>query len=185
MDNKKIEELKNKRKYLQKELNQKLQKEKIFSQIDYLEKLGQSYYIYYNYENINWISSNITIRKRDGYNGIYNDFQIDVDDLKAFETLKIKESEIDSNKFTELLSSIIPNHNSLIVCYEGGLPELEISVTSFISKPTVFLSQPETWIISNKKNWILEYIWSQGVIRIIELNKSIPRLIKSIIIEEG
>jgi hypothetical protein len=177
------EKLKDKRRELQKSLKLKQQRGRVASQIAHLEKLGHSFTVYYKSENLNWIDSNVRVRKRDGYNGIYGDFQLDVNDSNAVSSLKIKEEEIDSYKFTEPFLSIIPTNNSLIVCYQGGDPELEISQKAFLSKPTIFFSSPETWVITTDKKYVIEYMWGQGVIRFIELQKSNPILVKKIIIE--
>ncbi len=180
MNEKKIKELRDKRQQLQDEYKYKA---RVAVQITHLEKLGQSFVIYYKFENLNWIESNVPVRKRDGYNGMYGDFQIDVDDSKVPIELKIKENEIDSDKFSEIFSSLIPENTSLIVCYQGGDPELEISSEAFLSKPTIFFSRPENWIITTDKNWIIEYLWEQGVIRFIELQNSSPTLLKKIRVE--
>jgi hypothetical protein len=181
MDEEKIKELRKKRLQLKQEVTRKA---RIPSQIAHLEKIGQSFNIYDQFENLNWIDTNVKVRNRDGYRGIHGDFQIDVDNSKVPNNLKIKESEIDSDKFSDIFKSIIPIHSSLIVCYQGGCPELEISDKAFLSKPTIFLSHPETWLITTDKNWIIEYLWDQGVIRFIKLQNFIPTLIDEITIEE-
>lgn len=184
MDNEKIEELKVRRRHLKEEVRLKKLRERVASQISHLERLAESYFVYNKFENLNWIDSNVRVRKRDGYNGNHGDFQIDVDDSRAVNKLTIREVEINSNKFLKQFSSLITDQISLIVCYQGGDPELKISVKAFLSNPSVFLSRPETWIITADKSWIIEYIWEQGVIRFIKLKNSIPSIIKTIIIEE-
>jgi len=183
MDKEKIEELKSKRLKLQEEVRLKNLRRRVASQISFLEKLGELYSVHYEYRNLNWIESNLRTRIRDGYNGIHGDFQMDVDDSKALSSHIFSEKEIDSKKFMEhFLSQISPN-SKLIVCYQGGDPELEISVKAFLNKPTVFFSNPESWILTTDKKWIIEYIWEQGVIRFIQLQDSTPVLVKKIIIE--
>lgn len=183
MDIEKIEELKARRKRVKKEVRFKKLRDRVKSQITHLERLGEPFIVYYNFENLNYIDSNIRVRNKDGYRGIHGDFQIDVDDSKALSDVKIKEDEIDSDKFSKLFSSVIPENSSLIVCYQGGDPELEISNKAFLSKPTIFFAQPETWVITTDKNWIIEYLWDQGVIRFIDVQNSSPTLIKKIVIE--
>lgn len=185
MDKEKILELKHRRKQLQEEVRLKILRERVASEIAHLEKLSQSYTVYYEFENLNWIDSNLRVRRRDGYSGIHGDFQIDVDDSTVRDTIEMKEEEINSDKFKEQFTSVIPDNNSLIVCHQGGDPELEISVEAFLSWPTVFLSNPETWIITIDKSWIIEYFWDQNVIRFIQLKESLPTIVKKIIIKEG
>lgn len=185
MDKEKIEQLKERRLLLQEEVRLKMLRKGVASQIAHLEKLGQSYIAYYEFENLNWIDSNVRVRKRDGYSGIYSDFQIDVDDSKLTDNIKMKYSEINTDKFKKQFSSLISEDNSLVVCYQGGDPELEISVKAFLSNPTIFLSRLEVWIMTIDKKWIIECIWDQRVIiRFIKLHESTPTLVKKIIIGE-
>jgi hypothetical protein len=184
MDKEKIEELKSKRLKLQEKVRLKDLRKRVASQISHLDKLGESYFVYYEFENLNWIDSNVCVRNRDGYRGIHGDFQIDVDDSNAISSYNISEEEINSEKFKEQFSSLISTGSTIIVCYQGGDPELEISAKAFLDKPTEFFSRPETWILTTDKKWIIEYIWEQGVIRFIQLHESTPTLVKKIIIEE-
>ena len=140
--------------------------------------------MFYEFENLNWIDSNVRVRNRDGYSGIHGDFQIDVEDSSTLSSMSLKEEEINSKKFKEQFSSLISNESKLIVCYQGGDPELEFSDKAFLDNPTQFFSRPETWILTTDKKWIIEYIWEQGVIRFIKLHASIPTLVKNCIIEE-
>lgn len=182
MNKEKIEELKERRQQLQEEVRRKTLRERVASQLAHLEKLGHSYTVYYEFENLNWIASNVRVRNRDGYSGIHGDFQIDVDDSTALSNSNMSEEDMNSDTFREQFSSLIPGHNSLIVCYQGGDPELEITAEAFLSHPTEFFSRPETWIITADKRWIIEYIWEQEVIRFIQLKDSIPTLVKKLII---
>lgn len=184
MNKEKIEDLKKRRQQLQEEVRLKKLRDRISPQLAHLEKMGQPFIIHYEGENLNWIYSTVRIRKKDGYYGLHGDFQIDVDDSAAIETIKMREEEINSSKFQEQFSTLIPDNINVIVCYDGGDPELEISVRSFFYHPTKFLSHPDTWIITNDKHWVIEYIWDQEVIRFIQLQESIPTLIKKIAIEK-
>lgn len=184
MDKEKIEELKYKRLKLQEEVRLKNLIERVASQIAYLEKLGESYFVFYEFENLNWINSNVRIRNRDGYNGIHGDFQIDIEDSNAKSSINISEEEINSEKFNEQFLSFISTESNIMVCYQGGDPELEISAKAFLDKPTEFFARPETWLLTTDKKRIIEYIWEQGVIRFILLEESTPILVKLIIIEE-
>jgi hypothetical protein len=183
MNKEKREELKDKRRLLQKELQLRELNERVAPQLAYLEKLGESYRLYYDFENLNWIDSNVRVRNRNGYTGIHGDFQLDVDDSTVASTIDMSIKDLDSDLFQEQFSSLIPDTNSLIVCYQCGDPELEVSTKAFLAYPTLFFSRPETWIITTDKSWVIEYIWEQEVIRFIQLKKSIPTLIKKIIIE--
>ncbi len=183
MDKEKREELKYRRRQLQEELRLRKLNERVAPQLAHLEESGESYRLYYEFENLDWIDSNVYVRKRDGYTGVYSDFQVDVDDSTAISTLKMSIKDLDSDIFREQFSSLIPHTNCLIVCYQGGDPELEISVKAFLSHPTLFFSRPETWIITTDKSWMIEYIWEQGFIRFIQLRQSTPTLVKKIIIE--
>lgn len=182
MNKDKIKELKSKRVKLQEEVRLSNLRGRVASQIAHLEKLKDPYSVYYEFKNLNWIEANVRVRNRDGYKGIHGDFQIDVDDSNVINSLTISEIEIDSEKFKNQFSSLISTDSSLIVCYQGGDPELEISFKAFLDKPTLFFSSPETWILTTDKNWIIEYIWDQGVIRFIKLQELVPRLIKKITI---
>lgn len=183
MDKEKIEELKERRKKLQEEVRLIELRKRIAYQIAHLEKLGQSYTVYYEGEAINWIYSTIQVRKKDGYFGIHGDFQIDVDDSTAIETVKMKEEEIDSDKFRDHFTALIPSNRNVIVCYDGGDPELEISASSFLSQPSLFLAAFDAWVITTDKSWAVEFIGDQDAIRFIQLKGSTPWLIKKIKIE--
>lgn len=183
MDKQKIDQLRERRLKLQEEIRLKDLRERVASQITHLEKISQSYTVHYDFENLNWINSNIRVRKRDGYHGIWGDFQIDVDDSTAVSMIKIKEEEINADVFKKQFQSLIPDESALIVCYQGGDPELEISVRAFLEKPSVFLDRPEAWLMTTDKKWIIEYILDQGIIRFIHLQESVPMLVKKIIIE--
>lgn len=180
MDKEKREELEDRRQQLQEELRLRELSERLAPQLAHLEKSSESYGLYYEFENLNWIDSNVLVRKRDGYTGVYGDFQIDVDDSTAKSTLNMSIKDLNSDKFQGQFSSLIPDTNSLIICCQGGDPELEISAKAFLSRPTLFLSGFETWIITTDKSWIIEYIWEQGAIRFIQLQHSIPTLVKLI-----
>ncbi len=184
MNKEKIEDLKKRRLQLQEEVQLKKLRDRIAPKLAHLEKTGEPYTIHYENENLNWIYSTVSTRKKDGYFGIHGDFQIDVDDSTAIEIIEMREEEINSGKFREQFSTLIPDNMNVIVCYDGGDPELEISATSFLSHPTKFLTHPDTWTITIDKQWIIEYIWDQEVIRFIQLQESVPTLIKRIVLEE-
>ena len=78
---------------------------------------------------------------------------------------------------------LIPDNTNLIICYDGGDPELEIPVKAFLSNPEKFISHPDTWMITTEKKWIIEYILDQEAIRFIQLQQSTPTLAKKIIVK--
>lgn len=180
MDKEKIEELKSKRLKVQEEARLKEFRERVKSQINHLEKLGETYFVFYEFENLNWVELNVRVRARDGYNGIHGDFQIDVEDSEAISSIDLSENDLDSEKFKETFSSLISIESRIVVCYQGGDPELEFSAKAFLDNPSIFFSRPETWILTTDKKWIVEYIWEQGVIRFVQLNDSKPTLVKKI-----
>lgn len=184
MDKQRKEQLEKRRALLQKEVKFKELRERISSQIAFLEKSGYPYKVYYDHEYINWVDKNVEVRKKDGYHGMHGDFQIDVQDSEALETISISDNQLSTHKFSEAFLSIINQDTNVILCYLGGDPELEISVEAFLSDPKEFFSGFETWVITTNKNWIIEYIWEQRVIRFIKLNDSKPVLIKNIIIRD-
>lgn len=184
MNEQKIELLKEKRLKLQEEIRLKDLRERVAFELSHLEKIGQPYTVHYNFEHLNWIDSNVHVRKKDGYNGIWGDFQIDVDDSTASSVIKLREGDIDSELFKKQVQSLLSEDNTLIVCLLGGDPELEISVKAFLNTPSVFLNRMEVWLITIDKEWIIEYIADQGaIIRFIQLQGSVPTLVKKIVIE--
>jgi len=74
-------------------------------------------------------------------------------------------------------------NSKIIVCYEGGDPEIEINYEIFFNNPKLFLSRPENWVISKEHNWIIEYIYDQKEIRLFVKNKNEYRLEKIIQIQ--
>jgi hypothetical protein len=184
MDKEKIEELKKRRLQLQEDVRLKKLRNRISSKLTYLDEIDQPYIIHYESENLNWIYSTVETRKKDGYFGIHGDFQIDVNDSTAIETVEMREEEIKSGKFQEQFLKLIPDNINIIICCDGGDPELEISAKSFLSNPAKFLSHPDSWIITTDKKWIIEYILDQEAIRFIQLQQSIPTLVNKIIIKE-
>lgn len=183
MDSEKIEELKKRRQQLQEEVRLKGLRNRIPFKLDYLDEINQPYTIHYESENLNWIYSNVRIRKKDGYFGIHGDFQIDVDDSTAIETFEMSEEEMNSGGFQQQFLKLIPDNINLIICHDGGDPELEISAKTLLSNPIKFISYPDCWMITTDKQWIIEYIMDQDAIRFIQLQHAIPTLVNKIIIK--
>lgn len=183
MDKHKKERLKKRRLALQNELEQKELRQRVSSQIAFLENSGYAYSLYYESENLNWMVNNLSIRKKDGYHGLHDDIQIDINDAEAQETIFLSDVGLLADAMpVEFLSNLIEDKR-LMICYLGGDPELEISAAAFISNPEVFFSGFETWIITSEKDWIIEYIREQNVIRFIKLSDAKPVLLMNIVIK--
>lgn len=183
MDISKRKELEEKRKALQAELKLQSLRNEIASQIAIAERLCQPYHVYFDAENFNWLITNVKIRRRDGYKGMHGDFQIDVDDTFSKESCSINEEQINTNVFKDFFTSFISLDASLLICYQNVRAELEISTLTFLSDPLQFFNNPETWIISKDKKWVVEYLWLQGIIRFIQIDGSTPKLMLMLEIE--
>lgn len=184
MDFEKVIELQEKRRLLQEEVRLRTLRTRIAKQLNYLEKENYSYNLFYNHENLNWIRLNIPVKKRDNYDGMYDDFQINVADLPLeFCDVYAEQDLFTSSKFSAQFLSIISPGTTLIVCCEGGDPEIALSGEAFLTNPIIFFSNPETWIITKEKNWVIEYIWDHKAILFIELNQEKPNISKKIIIQ--
>ncbi|MEZ4805195.1 MAG: hypothetical protein R2852_06865 [Bacteroidia bacterium] len=170
MDKNKLKQLNEKRMLLQVELRLKEIQELIKAQLTYLWDQEFSYTLHYEHEYLNWIKLNVPIRKRDGYDGVYDDFQIDVDDSLCKDSVSYAEKEFHSEHFKAEFNAFLSDEIGLVLCYSGEEPEIEISLRAFLSNPSLFFARPENWIITKDKQSIIEYIWEQGVIRFIQLN---------------
>ena len=151
-------------------------------ELAHLEKIGQSYRVHYDFEHLNWIESNVRIRKKDGYHGIWGDFQIEVNDSTASCVIQLSEVDITGQPFKKLVQSLIAADCARIVCCQGGDPELEISVQAFLTSPSIFFNRMEVWLLTTYKKWIIEYIADQAAIRFIQLQGAVPRLVNKIMI---
>lgn len=176
MDSNKVEHLKEKRILLQKENRLKKICDRITSELNYLQENNFQFNVFYDFEYINWINENIKVRNKDGYHGSHGDFQIDVNDKDAISTEKGKEDEFLAIKSIREFFHKIPDDTMLIVCSLSGNPEFEISKNTFLSKPSIFLSSPENWILTTDKKYIVESIWEQKIIRFIDVTQVEPVL---------
>ena len=183
VDKHRKEQLKKRRIALQKELDRKQMRAAISSRIAFLERSGYAYSLYYESENLNWIVNNLSIRKKDGYKGLHDDFQVDVHDADAPEAVSINDVRFLADALPADFLSGRQDETYLAVCYLGGDPELEIPATAFFSDPEVFFSGFETWMITAEKDWMMEYIREQNVIRCIKLDGTRPVLAKNIIVQ--
>ncbi len=174
MDKERLNELSEKRRRLQEEIKFKEKREEVANEIEYLEEMGEPFKLYYVAEHFNWIVQNVKTRKRDGYRGIHGDFQIDVVDREAISFAQIEDS--DSVQFSEITLAHIPKGEMLVVCHQSRSVEIEISVHAFLSKPSVFFSTPQTWGLAMNRRFMIEYLWEQGVIRLIKIDGSTPSL---------
>ena len=92
MDKTKREELEKRRSEFQKELDLKKIRDRRSYTISFLENADYKYKIYYKFEFLNWLHLNVDIRKKDGYHGVHEDFQINVQDSEAKESPHMKYS---------------------------------------------------------------------------------------------
>lgn len=152
-------------------------------EITYLKEHEFDYNLYYEAEHLNWISNKIKTRKKDGYKGSHGDFQIDVNDESAIDSVKLAEEELTSEKFKEQLLNLASFEDVLVICRLGGDPEIEITLAAFLTNPTLFLSAPENWVLAKNKKWVLEYLVDQNKIRIIDIETT-PRLLSLIVISQ-
>ena len=177
MDKQKIENLREKRKLLQEEIRLKKIRDRIAPQLKYLHEHDSIYNVHYDSEHVNWINDKIKVRTKDGYSGIHGDFQIDVNDNSCLSATITTEDQILTVKPIAKFFNNIPNDTTLIICSIGGDPELEISKEIFLSKPSIFFFNPENWIISADRKFLIESIWEQGVIRFIDISQPLPVLL--------
>lgn len=178
MDTSKIEHLKEKRKNLQEKIKQKELCKPISEIIKYLELNDFEYRIYYKAQNLNWIANNLKIRKKDGYYGIHGDFQIDVDDNSIINHRNIKSENafLESKLIMNFINESATDSN-FIVCSLGSFAEVEISKEIFLTQPSVFFINNDTWVIDNKKSIVIEKISAQRIIRFINIeNREHPIL---------
>ena len=176
MDYNKVESLKQKRILLQKEIRLKKVRDRINSELNYLQKHNFQFNVFYDYKYINWIHENIQVRNKDGYHGSHGDFQIDVNDIEAICTEKGKKDDFLKITSIKEFFDNISDDKMLIVCSLTGNPEYEISKNTFLSKPSIFLSSPENWVLTADKKYIIESIWDQDTIRFINITQATPVL---------
>lgn len=167
----KIKELKKREALLQEKVRLKLLSDQISHPINYLEREGFSYVVFAQFEWLNWLYAHVPIRKKDGYFGMHEDFQIDVDDANAQVFLELKQNELVSAAFSESILAVIPPESELVICYLGGAPEYQISLTAFLSNPLLFLSRFENWAITTDRKFIIEHIAEQQVLRLISVEE--------------
>ena len=182
MEKKRIEQLKERRLLLQAELRLKALRDRITSKLNYLDAQGYDYTIYYDNEHLDWIYENVPFRKRDGYLG-QHDYQIDVDDAsETCRSIYCNSEQSLINTLREYFLAIKAEDSRLIVCTNGGDPEIEISVEALLSQPLLFFSGTEIWIVLKDRSWIIEYIGEQEVIRFVQLQFNAPVLVKRILL---
>ena len=181
MNKDKIEQLKKKRLLLKEEVRLKALRKRISLQLGYLDEHGFDFKVYYNHEHLDWISDNVPLRKKDGYNGLH-DYQVDVDNTSPnCNSIYCLSDDLVVNKIREQFLTIASKDCKLIVCHNGGDPEIEISVEALVSNPLKFFSGRETWILIKDKSWVIENIWDQETYRFIQLQNMEPILVTEII----
>lgn len=185
MDQEKKERLKKQRMLLQKEVRLKELRKRISIQLEYLDDQKYDYQIYYENEHLDWISSHMPLRKRDAYNGLH-DYQIDDGSPSPnCPSIHCDSDDLFVDKIREQFLLLLKKDNLLSICYDGGDPEIEIRVEALVSQPLTFFSNPETWVLTKDKSWIIEYIWNQKEIRFFQIQNRKPVLIKKIIAPDG
>ena len=176
MESNKVKYLEQKRILLQKKIRLKKICNRITSELNYLQEHNFHFNVFYDFEYVNWINENIKVRNKDGYHGSHGDFQIDVNDIDAISAEKGKEDDFLAIKSITKFFNKISDDKMLIVCSLSGNPEFEISKDTFLSKPSIFLSSPENWVLTKDRNYLIESIWDQGVIRFIDITQVEPVL---------
>jgi hypothetical protein len=167
LDSSKRKELEKKRKLLQQEYKLKELSRSLNSQIHYLNENGFSYKISPPFEKLDWISENLPTRRRDGYTGIYDDFQLNLDDSKV---LHVDIEEFNAEIMKAECYELMPSDTVFTCCFQGGTPEIEFPLNAFLLHPKLFLSFLELWMISVDNTWIFEYIHEQGILRIAKIH---------------
>lgn len=171
MSPEKIKELKKRQALLQEKVRLKLLSDQISHQINYLEREGFTYVVFAQFEWLDWLYAHVPIRKKDGYFGMHEDYQIDVDDATAQVTVELNRNELVSPVFSESVLAVIPSESDLVISYLGGAPEYQISVAAFLSNPLLFLSRFENWAITTDRKFIIEHIAEQQVLRLISVEE--------------
>ncbi len=183
MDKDQMKFLKTKRNLFQKEEVLRNMRNCIVSLLNYLQNNDLHFNLYYDSEHLNWINNNVKVRNKDRYYGSHGDFQIDVDDTKAIFTEKGREDDcLKLHSIAEFFNAI-PNHTMLIKCSLSNEPELEITKYAFLSKPSLFLSSPENWLLSADKKFIIEKV-NDDVVRFIEITKNEPILRVTLLLKD-
>lgn len=180
IDKDKIDKLKEKRIQLQEEIRLKTLRNRISTQLNYLDEQNFEYQIYYEGEHLHWINKNIPFKS--SKEGLSN-FQIETDTTDEDANCVNCTSEEDLvNELKAIFLSLFDANDKLIICYYGGDPEIEISVATFLKKPLLFFANPETWLLLNNKSYILEYFWDEAVIRLINIEKLKPVTSKKMVL---
>ncbi len=180
MDNNKINQLREKRLQLQEEIRLKSLRDRIANQLDYLDKQNFHYTIYYEAEHLHWINKNIPFKSNK--EGLSN-FQIETDTTdEAANCVNCASEEDLINELKTTFLSLFDTNDKVIICYDGGDPEIEISVATFLKKPLLFFANPETWLLLNNKSYVLEYFWNEAVIRLINIEKLKPITSKKMVL---
>ena len=180
MDNNKINQLREKRLQLQEEIRLKSLRDRIANQLDYLDKQNFHYTIYYEAEHLHWINKNIPFKSNK--EGLSN-FQIETDTTdEAANCVNCASEEDLINELKTTFLSLFDANDKVIICYDGGDTEIEISVATFLKKPLLFFANPETWLLLNNKSYVLEYFWDEAIIRLIKIEKLKPITSKKMVL---
>lgn len=180
MDKRRREQLEKRRSILQGEVERKEIKDRLSYLIPFLENAGFNYKIYYENEYLNWLYENVDVRKKDGYHGVHEDFQINIHDAEAKEFITLNYKDLKTESFSKEFLTLISEEENFVLCQLGGYPDIETSFQAFLEDSKKFLRIFGVWLVSAKKEWVIEYIFGQGVIRFIKLIDSKPTIYKVI-----
>ena len=170
MDSNKRNKLLEKRKSLKEMVRKKELKARIPYQIKYLEDNNLAYSLNYNHEFLLWMQAHFSIRKKDDYYG-QHDYQIDIDKLnKNCKTVKYNDSSELQGIFESILLKNYPAHKEIVICKNGGDPELIVSIESLLSNFYLFSSAFEVWFILKDKSLGIEYISGVENLKIFKSN---------------
>ncbi|MFD1294970.1 hypothetical protein ACFQ5N_14090 [Lutibacter holmesii] len=164
MDKKKQQYLLKKRQSLQQEIVLNKLRDKISFQIAYLKKNNFNFTLYYKNEYLTWLQNSLPFIKRENCSGQL-DYQINPNTFKPNNyTFSSSKEMIDIIR--EQLPKVISINSLVIICYDGGNPEIEISLQTLLANPTTFINGAETWLIAKNKSVVLEYICFKNTLSI-------------------
>lgn len=169
MDKKKQQYLLKKRLKFQQEINLNKLRDKISFQIDYLKKNNYDFNLYYDNEYLIWLQNNLSFIKRENCSGQL-DYQINTNIFKPNDYLFSSDKEM-INIIRKQLPKVISINSLIIICYDGGYPEIEISLQTLLTSPKTFINGGETWLVAKNKSVVLEYICFRDTLSIFSLKK--------------
>lgn len=176
MDLNRKEKLKQRLQLVKQKLAHKESLDSIYNELCYLEEKNYTYSVYVDNPYLNWLYNTVKTRKRDGYQGMYEDFQIDVNASETEISAHEKSIEAVFENHWDKVSSLIGTNSEVVLCQLGGAPDLLMPLAAFLSAPALFFNNLEHWAISSDKKWVIEFIHEQKALRFIKLQNSVPSL---------